>query len=128
MPIEILINKDIRRVQIVLSGILSFNEMVRAINSVVENPSFSRGYDVFSDHTRLEKPIEADQAKKLAEHLATLREYFSNSRWAIITKMEASYGMMRMLSVFLEEIPMELEVFYSYDEAEKWLSLPKRQT
>ena len=117
-----------RRVQIVLSGILSFKEMEHTINSIVEDPSFSRGYDVFSDHTRLEKPIEADQAKKLAEYLETLREYFSDSRWAIVTKMEASYGMMRMLSVLLEKIPIVVEVFYSYDEAEKWLSLPKRET
>jgi hypothetical protein len=35
---------------------------------------------------------------------------------------------MRMLSVLLEKIPIDLRVFYSFDEAERWLSLPKDES
>jgi hypothetical protein len=33
--------------------------------------------------------------------------------------------MMRMLSVYAEEIPMDVRVFRSVDEAEEWLAAPK---
>ena len=30
--------------------------------------------------------------------------------------------MMRMLSVYLEQVPMELRVFFLFEDVEKWLS------
>ena len=56
-----------------------------------------------------------------SSHLEKLSKYLACSKWAVVTKKEASFGMMRMLSVFLEKIPIYLEIFKSIDEAEKWL-------
>jgi hypothetical protein len=125
MPIDIRVDTNKHRVYAVLSGILTLNEMVEAVNTSVEDPAFRNGIDILSDHTRLEKPIETDEAKSLARHFQVLQEHFAGSRWAVVTKMEVSFGMMRMLSVFLEQVPMYLQVFYSFDEAERWLSSPK---
>jgi hypothetical protein len=125
MPIETWIDTRKHRVHAILSGRVTLHEMIQAIDSSVEDSSFRNGIDIFSDHTRLEKPIETDQAQKLVTYLRKLKTHFVGSRWAVVTKMQASFGMMRMLSVLLEKIPMELSVFYSFVEAERWLSLPK---
>ena len=128
MPIEIWIDTAKHRVHSVLEGRVTFDEMIQAIDSCVEDPSFRNGIDILSDHTGLEKPIETDEAQRLAAHLRRLRDRFTGSRWAVVTKMQASFGMMRMLSVFLERIPMHLQVFYSIIEAERWLERPGEES
>ena len=126
MPIEKWIDTEKHRVHAVLSGRVILHEMILAIDSSTDDPCFQNGMDILSDHTRLEKPIETDEAKQLAAHLLRLRKYFAGSKWAVVTKMKASYGMMRMLSVFLERVPMYLQVFYSFARAERWLSIPHK--
>ena len=128
MPIENWIDTTKHRVQAVLKGRVTLDEMLRAIDSSVEDPSFRNGIDILSDHTGLEKPIETDEAQRLAAHLRRLRDRFAGSRWAVVTEMQASFGMMRMLSVFLERIPMHLRVFYSIIEAERWLDQPRDES
>ena len=125
MPIEKWIDTEKHWVRAVLSGTVTMDEMIRTIDSSIHDPCFQDGMDILSDHTRLDKPIGTDEAKRLASHLNQLQRHFAGSKWAVITKMKASYGMMRMLSIFLEKVPMYLQVFYSPVEAERWLSSPQ---
>lgn len=128
MPIVTRIEKDRKRVIAIVTGDLSIDEMINAINSSTKDPDFERGFDVLSDHTGINEPISTTQAEALARHLESLKEFYSGSRWAVVTRKAASYGMMRMLSVFLTKVPMELQAFYSLEEAEAWLSLSKNHT
>ena len=128
MPIVTRIERDRKRVIAIVTGDLFLDEMINAINSATEDPDFEPGFDVLSDHTGINAPISTTQAETLASHLESLKEYYSGSRWAVVTEEAASYGMMRMLSVFLTKVPMDLEVFYSFEEAEKWLSVSKNHT
>ena len=105
---------------------ISLDEMLEAIDSSIEHlRAGDWGFDVLSDHTKPGKPIETHEARKLAEPVETLRMHFAYSRWAVVTKMAASFGMMRMLSVFLESIPMTQRVFDSDVEAERWPCSPR---
>lgn len=128
MPIVTRIERDRKRVIAILTGDISLDEMINTINSSIADPDFEPGFDVFSDHTGINAAIKTTQAEILASHLESLKKYYSGSRWAVVTKEAASYGMMRMLSVFLASIPMELRVFYSFEEAENWLSLSENHT
>ena len=127
MPIEYKIEKDKRRVFAVVTGIVSVKEIVQVITSIMKDPDFMPGFDILSDHTRIERPIETEQLKALVTHINGLATYCSSSRWAVITKKAASYGMMRMLAAYLAIVPLELQVFYSFDDAEEWLSSPKKR-
>lgn len=124
MPLRHHVDVKRRRVVATLSGEVSLAEMLDAITASVSHPDFEPGFDVYSDHTGITRVFTTDQARRLAGHLASLSEQMAGSRWAIVTDKEASFGMMRMLSVFAQEVPMELEVFRSPEEAEQWLSLP----
>lgn len=127
MPIEHRIEPEQRRIRATVSGNFTLEEILDTINGTVNDPDFQRGYDILSDHTRVETAITTEQAGVTAEYLASLSLYFAGSRWAVVTTKDVSYGMMRMLSVFLERVPMDLRVFRSFDEAENWLATPKKQ-
>jgi hypothetical protein len=114
-------------VRAIVSGNVTIEEILEAINGSIDDPDFRWGYDILSDHTRVETAITTEQAGTTAEYLASLSLYFAGSRWAVVTSKDVSYGMMRMLSVFLERVPMDLRVFRSFDEAENWLAAPKEQ-
>ena len=121
MPIKSWIEKDKKRVMAIVSGSFSIEDILININNTIEDPDFEKGFNILSDHTKIESVITTEQARMTASHLERLSKYFANSKWAVVTKKEVSIGMMRMLSVFLENIPIHLEVFKSLDEAEKWL-------
>jgi hypothetical protein len=127
MPIEYKIEKDKKRVFAIVSRTVSLEDIIKVITSIMRDSSFMPGFDILSDHTRIERPIETEQLKALVSHINGLATYCSSSRWAVVTKKAASYGMMRMLAAYLAIVPMELQVFYSFDDAEEWLSSPKKR-
>jgi len=121
MPIKLWIERDLRRIRADLSGVVSISEMLEAINASVEDPDYEAGFDVLSDHTGIDQPISTENVHHLVKHLQALTEHFEGTRWAIVTEKPASYGMMRMLSVFARRVPMNVRVFRSIAAAEAWL-------
>jgi hypothetical protein len=125
MPIKYWIEKDHHRVRAVVSGDITIDDVYRAIQGSTEDADFEPGFDVLSDHTDVGQPLTIQQAKQMSSYLESLSGVMAHSRWAVITNQPASFGMMRMLSVFLEQVPMVLKVFGTLEEAERWLSQPK---
>lgn len=125
MPIKYWIEKDHRRVRAVVSGDFTIDDVFRAIQSSTEDADFETGFDVLPDHTDVGEPLTPLQARQISSYLKSLSGVMAHSRWAVITRKPASFGMMRMLSVFLEQVPMVLRVFGTLEEAERWLSRPK---
>jgi len=121
MPIESWIETGRKRVCALVSGTVTLEEMLETIDRAVAGFPAGERFDIFSDHTGLEKTIESEQARSVAQHIETLQRYFAGARWAVVTKRKSSYGMMRMLAVYLERVPLTLRVFYSHAEAEGWL-------
>jgi hypothetical protein len=56
----------------------------------------------------------------MARSLASLAKRFNN-RIALVAPKDLPYGLMRMGSVFSEEMGFEPKVFRTFDEARKWL-------
>lgn len=125
MPINYWIEKDHRHIRSIVSGNITIDDIFQTINASIEDADFEPGFDILSDHTEISEPLTTIQANQVSSYLKNLHSVMAYSRWAVITKLPASYGMMRMLSVFLEEVPMELNIFDTLEEAEKWLSQPK---
>ena len=121
MPIRHWLDKERRRVHAVVTGRFTLAEIVAAIDAATSDPEFERGFDVLSDHTAVEEPLTPSQAEQMVAHLRTLSRQLVGARWAIVTRKPASYGMMRMLSVLAEQVPMRVEVLNSLEEAEQWL-------
>lgn len=108
-----------------VAGTLTLGEMTKAIDAVMKELERDRGFDVLSDHRGLESPATVAQLESLVEHLRRYGQPVHGQRWAIVTRTTASFGMMRMLSVLAEGIPMQVSVFQDPVEAERWLAEPR---
>lgn len=126
MPIRIWIDKERRLVRSEVSGSFSKEEILNGVNEAVSHTDFESGFNVLLDHTRVTEFITTPQAHGMARHLESLAEHWANTRWAVVTREPASYGLMRMMSVLVERIPMEVRIFETIDEAEEWLASPPR--
>lgn len=120
MPIRIWIDKDRGLVRGVVEGDFETDGMLEAMNGVLEDEDFLPGMPVVSDHRSVGTVLTRDQAMAVAGRLTALAPRLSGMRWAVVTIHPASYGMMRMLSVLLEEAGVEMRIFEVMEPAEAW--------
>ena len=120
MPITHTVDVRRRRLTFAVAGTVTIEEMVAAVDVAVRDAG-AGGYSVLSDHRALAVPATTPQLQALVAHLTQYREHFGGNRWAVVVGQPASFGMMRMLSVLAERIPIHVEVFYDAAAAERWL-------
>ena len=121
MPIESHIDEERRCVVARVYGDFTFDDILEAIDHSVRDPRFRPGFAVLSDHTEVGEPLTPSQARRMVDHLESLADLMAGSRWAVVTSKAASFGMLRMVSVLAERVPMDVQVFSSHEEAEAWL-------
>jgi hypothetical protein len=124
MPIDSWVEQDRRRVRAEVVGDFSTGDILRAIGDAVSHPEFERGFNTLSDHRQIGQPITTARLQEMTSHLRRLSAEFEGSRMAVVTTKPASYGMMRMPSVVVEDIPLYVRVFDSLAAAEAWLESP----
>lgn len=121
MPITYVLDPAIKLIRAEVEGEFSAADMLRCVmDAGVE--ADGPGWNIISDHRRIAHPATRNQLEQLTSRLESMRLYFSNARWAVVTTNIASFGMMRMLQVMAERIPIQLQIFDRYDEAERWAS------
>lgn len=121
VPIDSYIDEERRCIVARVYGEFTRDEIVETIDRCVRDPEFRPGFGVLSDHTAVEVPLTASQAKQMVEHLVNLTDVVAGTRWAVVTTQAASYAMIRMVSVLAERVPLEVQIFSSTEEAEAWL-------
>jgi hypothetical protein len=102
-------------------GDFTLEDILNTIDSAVSDPAFRPGFKVLSDHRKIGEPATMAQMEGMAACLKGLSNAFGGTKWAMVVSKEASYGMMRMLSVLVEDVPIVLRVFWDMEEALKWL-------
>ncbi len=102
-------------------GSFTMKEIKALIDGVVKDPDFRRGYHILSDHRRIGDPATAGQVRGTVEHIAALIDALGESKWAIVASKEASYGMMRMMEMLAEDLPIQISVFRDLEDARDWL-------
>lgn len=120
MPIAHIVDTKRRRLIFSVSGTITTEEMLTAADNAVH--SLGPGtHKVLSDHRTLTTPATTPQLEALVAHLSKYRQHFGGTRWAIVVSQLASFGMMRMLGVLAERIPIHVAVFADPVDAERWL-------
>jgi hypothetical protein len=125
MPVDFKIDTERRLIVATVFDEISDTDIIETLNSSISDPDFEPGFNVLSDHTRITRPITTEQVKLMVGHMESLSDRLAGARWAIVTNSPASYGMMRMLSVYAERVPVELQIFRDTDEANQWLASTK---
>ena len=119
MPITYHVDRDARLIRATVWGDVTLEEMLDCVTSAAAETG-GPGYAILSDHREVGEPITRTQVERLVEQLEALRASFAGARWAVIVSKPASFGMMRMLSVLAEGIPMTVRVFVDAGRAERW--------
>jgi hypothetical protein len=122
MPIAVRVIRRRSRVEAILRGDLKLDEILQAIDRTVADPDFQAGFDILSDHRLVERPITRPELEEMTQHLRHHSGSFAGTRWAVVTIQPASFGMMRILSVLAESVPMNVQVFRELEAAERWLA------
>jgi hypothetical protein len=125
MPVDFKIDTERRLIVATVFDEISDTDIIETLNSSISDPDFEPGFNVLSDHTQVTRAITTEQVKLMVDHMESLSDRLAGARWAIVTNSPASYGMMRMLSVYAERVPMELQIFRDADEANRWLASTK---
>ena len=119
MPISHELDHARRLVRAAVRGDFTADNMLRTVSDAAREAG-EPGWNVLSDHREIGEPATREQLEQLVGHLAVLRRYFQGSRWAVVVARPASYGMMRMLQVLAERVPMTVRVFVDAARAERW--------
>lgn len=120
MPIRTWIDVESRLVRSEAWGTFTADDILRAVDEVVEHPDFEVGFNGLSDHRRVTRVLSPLQLFRLIHHLGSIRGKVADARWAMVPGSAAGYGMARMTSVYAERIPMDFRPFWCMDQAATW--------
>lgn len=125
MPITFQFRPAEQLVEVRLSGEIASEEMLGAIDVLASRPEFAAATRMLSDHRELARAGSLDQVEMVLQRMRGYGARFGETRWAIVTTLPESYGMMRVLSTLAEmRNSMQVEVFTDMESALRWLSLP----
>lgn len=119
MPITWTLDREARLIRVEVRGEVTVAEMIECVTSAADEVG-EPGYNIVSDHRQIAAPVTKPQLERLTHRLLALRPVFQDSRWATVVSSPASFGMMRMFAVFLQQVPITLEIFSETADAERW--------
>lgn len=125
MPITFQFSPAERFVEVRLWGEIPSEEILSGIDALVGHPDFPPAGHILSDHRQLARAGSLDQVEMVLQRMRSYGEKFAGVRWAIVTTLPESYGMMRVLSTLAEtRNSMEVQVFAERESALRWLGIP----
>jgi hypothetical protein len=121
MPTAIHTNDTRRRLDAVVTGVLTFEEAADGFQRL--RAGVDRYDRVVIDLTQAELRWSKPQVQRLADAVREARRRsVIRARMAIITNNQVIYGMARMFEMFCQlERPQLVRVFRSADEATRWV-------
>ena len=126
MKLQSVIDKQRQLIRTFAEGRVTFDDVKEHQDRLLADPDFDASFDQLIDTTTVSKfEISADEARVLA----TRRIFSLDSRRAFVATEPHVFGLARMMEIYREDIEYaEVEVFYSMDEALKWLSSEAAKT
>lgn len=115
-----------RLVRFEVSGQADTTEMLAALDEGVRLMGDARGYDIFSD-LRQAAAVTPQQVRTLLSHMAQGGNVFKGGRCAVVVADEASYGMMRLMTVHASKLDIAVGVFWTKEEALLFLQRADRE-
>jgi hypothetical protein len=126
MAIQYSIDKQRRLVLTNAEGCVTFDDVRRHQDRLLADPEFDASFDQLIDMTLTTKlDISGDQAQILADRRIVSPE----SRRAFVAAKPHIFGIGRMMEAYHRNLrATAVQVFYSMDEALKWLEKGERVT
>ncbi|HTE40920.1 MAG TPA: hypothetical protein VK629_08815 [Steroidobacteraceae bacterium] len=122
MPYQFVIDKAAKVVRETWTGVVTVADLKESSRAEWAHPDFQKDLNMISDFRRGSVEIST-------EEMWGLVSWFGQSEWvgkhALVVSREVGFGLARMFSTISEgqkHYSDSLQVFYSYEDAEKWLA------
>jgi hypothetical protein len=102
------------------SGHFDFKEAPPMIADIFKDKRFTPGANFLVDVRQTARSRTTEEAFEFVDLIKSRCE-FKGSKIAIVSSRLVSYGLARMISVYLEDFNISLDVFKNLEDAEKWL-------
>ena len=111
---------------IILSGGISPREYGTVAKDLVNLPQWKPGMPVLIDYSYIDLSKETGKdAQQYVQAIAPFRAGLGNGRLACVNTNPADFGLGRIWQSFMELMTdLEVGIFYTYDEAVRWLTEP----
>jgi hypothetical protein len=121
MKVRYFIDKQRRLILTTAEGSIKFDDIKDHQDRLLADPDFEASFDELIDTSAVMKfDISANEAGVLAER----RNVSPESRRAFVAPKSHIFGLARIMEVYHERVG-HAQVFYSMDEAVKWLDRDK---
>jgi hypothetical protein len=126
LKVKYSIDKHRRLIVTTAEGCVMFDDCKDHQDRLLADPDFDVTFDQLIDTTPATKfDISAAEARILAER----RVFSPDSRRAFVATKPHIYGLGRMMAIYHEDLAYaHAHVFYSMDEALKWLEREEKRT
>jgi hypothetical protein len=121
MPVTYRIEPDERIVYLTTTGDSNFTEWEQSLRAALRDPSYAPGFDFLSDRRQETSVPDTEFARSTAKFFREHSGEMGRFRWAGVSSEEATYGMLRMFTIFAEMAGLKAHAFRDYDEARQWL-------
>ena len=107
------------------SGPATAAGLIAFVTDLVADARFRPGMAILVDHSDLDaRPLTGADIRAMADVVTRLDERIGTSRVAILVPNPLTFGYARMYELHAAETQLHSRVFYSRDDALKWLAKP----
>jgi hypothetical protein len=112
-----------RLVRIEISGEVRESELVDLAHKLASDETFAPGHGELVDlRGLLQTDVSAAVLRQVAAIFARTDRYAERTRVAVCAPADLAYGLSRMYEAFREPSGLQLRVFRTLGEAERWLA------
>lgn len=123
MPVKTTINKEKGIIYRLVTGNITIDELIFDYKETLKHPDYVPGYNTI-DHLQVKSApdISAADLNKIVDYLrSTMNIRGQGWKSAIVADSDLAFGMSRMYEQLADQLPYEIMVFRTLEEAEKWL-------
>jgi hypothetical protein len=123
MPVDIVIDTQSGLVRATIENPTSAGEFIAGFKDMLGHPDFHPGMKVLVDMLRYVHVTTGADMRRVAQTFVQSADAVSGMDVAVVVSTPVSYGVIRMLQVFVEGSPFRINVFYDMEEAKRHLGV-----
>ncbi|MDH5483674.1 MAG: hypothetical protein OEY43_00435 [Gammaproteobacteria bacterium] len=123
MPIHTHINSELHCVERIVEGEFNFNKFFSSFHEIDTVPGFVKGMDALWDLRQADlSQMSVDTVDKISHYIANNTDKRGvDYRIALVVSTDLAYGLARMFRTMSDQIPVNINIFRSMDDACDWL-------
>ena len=123
MPVRCQFEEDDRLFVEIWTGTVTPEEEIAAVEEATHDPRLKSGLLGIVDLREANIPFGEEGLRKIFEHHRTHGEKFTGWRWAVLARTPQHLAIGALYEWMLHDVPTQMSVFQSEEEARDWLGL-----